>query len=438
MMQADPLGNPISESTSAAVDAYAAALRQFHCYRGDPVAAIDAALAVEPGFVMGQVLHAWLHALGTEPDAIAVVLADVRQAEALRPNLRERTHLLALTHFAMGRWQAAARVLEDLSAAWPHDALALQAGHLIDFYRGDARLLRDRVARALPQWSAAQPGYQALLAMHAFGCEEMGDYARAEAQGRRALEIEPGDAWAQHAVAHVFEMTGRAGDGVAWMRSREPHWAVENFLSVHNWWHLALFHLDLDETDEVLRLFDGPIHGPRSMLVLDLVDASALLWRLALLGIDCGRRWQTVAEGWQQAGRPGVYAFNDLHAAMAWQGNGDRARAGQWRAAQSAVDATAFGDHAEIARQVGEPLLRALDEIAEGRYSNAVETLREVRPIAHRFGGSHAQRDAIDLTLIDAALRAGRIDLARALINERLALKPASSINRRLAARRPS
>ena len=435
MTQTDHLGNPISESTAAAVAAYAEALAQFHCYRGDPVATIDAALAAEPGFVMGHVLHAWLHALGTEPDAIPVVLADVRSAEALRPNLRERAHLLALTHFALGRWQAAARVLEDLSAAWPHDALALQAGHLTDFYRGDSRMLRDRVARALPEWGAAQPGYHSLLAMHAFGCEEMGDYARAESQARRALELEPYDAWAQHAAAHVLEMTGRARDGVAWMRDREPYWAPENFLSVHNGWHLALFHLDLDEVDEVLRLFDGPIHGQRSKLVLDLVDASAMLWRLALLGIDVGDRWQTVAELWREAGRPGVYAFNDLHAALAWHGSGDRDCARQWRAAQTAVDESTFGDHAAIARTVGEPLLRALDEIAAGRYADAVDTLREVRPIAIRFGGSHAQRDLIDLTLIDAALRAHRLELARALINERMALKPASAINRRLAAR---
>ena len=99
----------------------------------------------------------------------------------------------------------------------PHDLVALQVGHLMDFYRGNARDLRDRIARALPHWSPDVPGYHVVLGMHAFGLEEAGDYARAEETGRRALDLEPLDAWAHHAVAHVMEMQGRAQDGIGWM-----------------------------------------------------------------------------------------------------------------------------------------------------------------------------------------------------------------------------
>jgi hypothetical protein len=149
-------------------------------------------------------------------------------------------------------------------------------------------MLRDRIARALPAWHPGMPSYHAILGMHAFGLEETGDYRRAEAQGRMGVELEPRDGWAQHAVAHVMEMQGRQRDGIAWMMGNADAWAPESFFAVHNWWHLALYHLDLGEIDDALELFDGPIYGARSPLAINMVDASALLWRLHLGGIDVG------------------------------------------------------------------------------------------------------------------------------------------------------
>ena len=149
------------------------------------------------------------------------------------------------------------------------------------------------MARALLAWDSATPGYHAMLGMQAFGCEEMGDYARAETLGRAAIELEPRDGWAQHAVAHVMEMQSRQRDGIAWMRANPENWTKESFLQIHNWWHLALFHYDLGEMDEVLALYDGPIYGSGSPLALNMVDASAILWRLHLGGVDVGSRWQS-------------------------------------------------------------------------------------------------------------------------------------------------
>jgi hypothetical protein len=438
MTNHDPEQNEALSTTEDAARLYEQALAQFRCYRGDPVATIDAALALQPELTSGWILHGWLHALGTDPAAEAVVRADIARIESLRPDRREQAHLSALAHFIDGRWRLAGRVLEDLSIAWPEDALALQAGHTIDYLRGDSRMLRDRIARALPSWSAARPGYHAVLGMLAFGREECGDYRGAERAGRAALELEPGDAWAQHAVAHVFEMEGRAREGVAWMRDREPHWADDNFLSVHNWWHLAMFHLDLDERDEVLALFDGPIHASRSTLMTDLIDASALLWRVQLLGEDVSARWRTVADCWRAAAEPGLSGFNDFHAMLAWIGDGRQESVQAWIAAQASVGPDETGDRAEVVAKIAAPLLNALSAYRDGRFDLTVEAFRTVRPIAHRFGGSHAQRDLIDLTLIDAALRADDVELARALLHERCMLKPNSAINRRLIARLPA
>jgi hypothetical protein len=213
----DSLGNPLTGANAEALLAYERATRELQCYVGDPVASVDAALASSPGFVMAHALRAYLHLLGTEPAGLPAARAAYDAVRGLPMSRRERGHVAAVGRLVRGEWRAAGRVLEDVAIEHPRDALALQAGHLVDFYTGASRMLRDRIARALPAWSPGMPGYHAVLGMHAFGLEETGAYARAEAAGRRAAELEPRDGWAQHAVAHVMEMQGRQRDGIAWM-----------------------------------------------------------------------------------------------------------------------------------------------------------------------------------------------------------------------------
>jgi hypothetical protein len=87
-------------------------------------------------------------------------------------------------------------------------------------------------------------------------------------------------------------------------------------------------------------------------------------------------------------------------------------------------------DNAAFTREVGRPLTLAIQAFGQGDYDQVIELIRPVREIAHRFGGSHAQRDLVDLTLIEAALRAGRSKLAHALSAERLANRPESPLAR--------
>jgi hypothetical protein len=406
----DSAGHALSGATPRAVDHLETALHQLRCYTGDPVASVDAALDASPELVMGHVLHAYLHLLGTEPDGLAVARESLRHGQALPAGAREAQHLAAIGHLVQ----------------WPLDALALQAGHQIDFFCGDSRLLHDRIARALPAWSPAMPGYPALLGMLAFGLEETGRYAAAERSGRRCVELQPRDAWGQHAVAHVLEMQGRRAEGVAWMRDNQANWSEDSFFAVHNWWHLALFHLGLDQIDETLALLDGPIAGGGSALVLDMIDASALMWRLQLRGHELGSRWQPLARRWRPMADCGQYAFNDAHAMMAFVSTGDADGADALAQAQArALHADA--DNAAFTREAGQPVTQAVRAFGEGRYADAVELLRPVRSQAHRFGGSHAQRDLIDQTLIEAARRAGQAALWRALCNERASAAAANA-----------
>jgi len=429
-MSSDRQGNRASGATGEAMSHFDQAVSEFNVYRGDPVATVDRALAAAPEFVMAHLLKAYLLGLATEPQATAQAMEITEQARGLAMDEREASHLAVLDRLLRGNWTAAAMAMHLHNVQYPHDLLGLQAGHLMDFYRAGARDLRDRIARALPRWSASTPGYSIVLGMYAFGLEETGDYVRAEATGREAIDGEPLDCWAHHAVAHVMEMQGRAQDGIGWMTAREPYWTGDdNFFKVHNWWHRALCHLDLGQTGEVLQIYDGPIRGSRSAIALDLVDASALLWRLHLTGHDVGDRWQELALCWDQHADGRLYPFNDWHAVMAYLGAGrereiDRVIAALERSATGDVDTAAW------ARTTGLPLIRGFRAFWRGDYRTCAEGLHAARAIVNQFGGSHAQRDVIDWTLTEAALRGGLTALAEALAHERLALKPHSPLNR--------
>lgn len=434
-MLTDRQGNSLSGATPEAVAQFDAAVSSFNIYRGDPVALVEDAIRAAPECAMAHVLKAYLFGLATEPEATAmakVVLADVK---ALSLSEREGSHVAALDALLANNWTRAAVALDEHNMRYPHDMVGLQAGHLMDFYRASARNLRDRIARVLPSWSPDQPGYSIVLGMYAFGLEEAGDYARAEAMGREAVAREPLDAWAHHAVAHVMEMQGRAEDGIGWMMAREPYWSGDdNFFRVHNWWHKALYHLDLGQRDEVMALYDGQIRREKSGVALDLVDASALLWRVHVDGHDVGGRWTDVADSWDAHADGRLYPFNDWHAAMAYLGAGrgddvDRLIAGYRDGADAESETSRW------ARATGLPLIEGFKAFWQGRYDDAFEFLHGARFIANTFGGSHAQRDIIDCTLTEAALRSGRSGNAIALANERLALRPHSPINRRFLRR---
>ncbi len=309
--------------------------------------------------------------------------------------------------------------------------MAHQAAALTDGFLGRFHWVRDRSARALPLWSKDQPGYGIVLAFHGFGLEEAGDYARAEDQSREAAELEPLSFWPHHTVAHVMEMTGRPEDGLGWMAAREALWSTPAHLNqVHIWWHKALFHLELGQYEAALALYDGPIRATQRPLCLSLTNASALLWRLDTLGCAVDGRWAELADLWRDHADGKCLVFGDIHAAMAELRSGREALVEQ---RLEAMRETAGGglEAAGLYRAVGIPVVEGLAAFHRGAYAEAVEKLLPARFDLWQIGGSHAQRDVVDWTLTEAALRAGQRDVALALAHQRLGTRPRSAPNRR-------
>src|SRR5918993_727501 len=321
MGTADQWGNAVTGATPATVRGLEAATVKLHAYQADPIADIDAVIAEAPGCAMVHAFRAGVLATALDKAIEPKMLRSLEAAEALAPqaNERERGHIAAARAWADGDYAGAVEGWGRTAIENPRDALAIQFAHIGDFALGYSHMLRDRVARALPHWRGA-PGQGFIIGMHAFGLEESGDYAAAEEAGREALALDGQDGWAAHAVAHVMEMTGRAGEGVSFLRETAPDWAPGSMFAFHNWRHLALFHLNQGDVAEALRLFDEDISGGNFGQALELVDGSALLWRLHALGHPVGDRWHRLADAWRTRIADGYYFFNDLHAIMAFIG----------------------------------------------------------------------------------------------------------------------
>lgn len=432
----DACGVPLSSGSRTSIDRYEAAIGMLLGQPGDANAMIAAALAEEPHFVMGYCLRAALLIAAADEEQEAALRECVAAAEQLTPraNDRERRHIAAARAWLARDFARATKIYGEVLIDYPRDRLALRLAHFGDFFLGQQGMLRDRVAQVLPHWDESVPGYGYVLGMYAFGLEETALYAQAEDTARRALELDRPNPGAIHAITHVMEMQGRQREGIAWLNETAAQWARGNGTATHLWWHLALFHLDLNEVASALDIYDTHIGARPGMPLSSLADASALLWRLHLRGLSLDKRWRELAAQWASRRLSAYCPFYDLHAMAAFIGAGDSTHVEE---SMRMLRRRAAGDDpgAQRIRETSLPIAKALAAFGKGDYGTAIEGLGEIRLIDHGIGGSHAQRDALHLTLIEAALRHHNLRLARALAAERTALKPSSAFNRALAAR---
>ncbi len=376
---------------------------------------------------MASALFAYLHLMSTDADDVATAKALSDSLVGAELDEREHLHAMAVASWASGDWIGAARTLDDLLYRWPTDVLALMFGHQLDFFLGDAQNLRDRPVRTLRELDPQHPHAEFVRGMVAFGLEESGHYGQALDAGLRAVQANPDDVWAVHAVAHSYEMQGMVDDGIRFMTKRVDDWGTGNLFTVHNWWHLALYHLEAGQPERSLAIYDAEVHHGESLGVpIEMLDASALLWRLHLDGVDTGGRFGPLADAWTpKTGQP-WYAFNDVHAVMAYVGAGRVGEARQVVRQLGAWADTASGTNAWMTSEIGLPVAQAVVAFAEDRHDDVIADLMPIRRVFQRFGGSHAQRDALARTLLESALRAGRFDLAKALTAERLGVRETS------------
>ncbi|MEO8108095.1 MAG: tetratricopeptide repeat protein [Actinomycetes bacterium] len=433
-MATDTHGNAVTVANLDSVTLYDQALDHLLHFRPEVSPSLETLITQDPRCVMGQVAAVYLGILGTEPADTATARSDLTAVESsidvdsILP--RERMHLAAAHSLVHGDLHAGGAMLRNLSVEHPRDALALAVGHQIDFFTGDASTLRDRVGGALSAWTADDPHYAQMLGMYSFGLEECGMYSRAEDAGLESVERDPSDVWGIHAVAHTLEMQGRISEGLSYLDEHASDWQQGNYLNVHNAWHYCLYLMDSGDFERPLSIYDAVLNNAESAgLAMEMLDAAALLWRMYLEGQDQTARWTVLADSWTQTMKEPLYAFNDMHAVMSFVGAGRVAEAERLvesRERYVAKSTDPSVTNIVITKEIGLPVDRALIAFGKGDYVTTLDLLQPIRYSLPSFGGSHAQRDAVQRTILEAALRSDRHDIARTLLSERLAANPCS------------
>ena len=426
-MHADCRGLAITAASAEAAQRYDRVIDGYLAFSRDTGAYLKEALTADPAMPLALCTRGYFFKLFCTPAfeqrAVQSHKAADDAAAKTGATARERLHIAALGAWCAGEFERATAILQDILLDHPRDILAHKIAHFLYFYMGDAERMRDSAAGTLYAWDDTVPGHGYLLGMHAFGLEESGAYRAAEIEGRRAVEINPGDLWAVHAVTHVMEMQGRQREGIAWTLANEKAWEGCNNFAFHVWWHRALFLLELGQYDAVLDLYDRRFRAESTEEYLDIVNAAAMLWRLEDEGVDVGGRWGELGERSATRKSDHLLAFVDAHFMMALAATGRDADA---QAMLASMATAPIGTEAGIFKALGIPLCEAVLAYRHGDHGRVVDRLLPIRYELRRIGGSHAQRDLFARMLIESAIRAGRVSLARALLAERTAQKPNS------------
>jgi hypothetical protein len=343
---------------------------------------------------------------------------------------RERRFVHAVQAWVDGDILRAIALHEEQAREHPRDLASLKLGHYHLFNRGDSPGMLRMALAALP--AAGDVPY--LHGMAAFAWEQCHLLGEAEAAARKAIGMCRKEPWAHHALAHVMLTQGRIHEGHAFLHDVSNTWtALNSFMVTHNWWHQALFALELERHEEVLGLYDREVWGVVKDYSQDQVNAVSLLARLELAGVDVGERWQDV--GNYLAGRlqDHVLPFLDMHYLYGLARAG-RAEADTLMGNIERYAARAPEDARAAWQRVCVPAGRGLLAHARGDDARAADELGQALPRLAEIGGSHAQRDLFAQVRLDAMIRSGQLVGAQQLLQLQLAGQPESARLKRQAA----
>ena len=336
-MHLDARGLPISTASAKAAAAFDHLITGYLTQRADTPARLAALLEADPDFALAHCMQGYFAMLGFKQAVVPVAVEEARTAQSLAADAtpRERSHVAALTAWIEGELDRAIALWESILRAHPHDVVAFRLAHFVNFWLGRPQDMVASVDRVMPAWSEDIPGYSSILACHSFAHEEAGNYLAAEPSGRRAIELDPGDLWAAHAVAHVMEIAGppQRRHRVAHRRSRPTGRAATTCSTISGGTapcsssSTATMPRVLDLYDTRFRNLAAPLTVASPDVYIDVQNAASMLFRLQRLGVDVGDRWEELADKAEARIGDCLSAFTLPHWLMALTATGRTAAA---------------------------------------------------------------------------------------------------------------
>jgi hypothetical protein len=401
----DPFGLPITVQHEASAAAVAGFIEGFIGYEPRIVAVLAA--AEQDDSLIVQACAAALQLFAEAPSGPPAARAHLaRAARAALPSTeRERQFAQAVAAWADGDIQRAIALHAQTLSEHPRDLCALKLAHYHAFNLGDSPTMLRLALTALPAAHDIAP----LHGMLAFAWEQNHRLREAERSARQALAMRPAEPWAQHALAHVMLTEGRLREGADFLASVSGPWQrLTSFMRTHNWWHLALFQIELGDNGAALALYDSQVWGIDKSYSQDQIGAVSLLARLELAGMDVGPRWQELADWLAARVQDQVQPFLDMQYLYGL------ARAGRPEAQTLLAHIEGYAPQAPEAsraawQQVALPACRGLLAHARGDWATAAMQLEQALPRLLAIGGSHAQRALFEQIHVDALQRAGQL-----------------------------
>ena len=421
-MLTDRFDLELTTTSAAARDAYVAAVDRLLAAGAETEQAFCAAIEVDPNFALAHIGRARCLALYSRGIEARAAAAQARElcASATR---RERQHVEALALAIEGQAaRALAATLTHLDE-FPRDAMVLApAAGVFGLYGFSGRLEREQELLTLMDRLSPHYGDDWWFpAQHAFAQCECGQLAAAEILVERALELNPANAWAAHTRSHVHYELGQDQACDRFLSGWRPGFPRGAQLHVHLSWHAALCALMLGDTARALEIFNadirpGRVDGPP---VNVLTDSVALLWRIELAGsARQNDAWPALrAYALEKFSKAGV-TFADMHNAVIFAVSGDR------ESSDRLASELRAGIGKQWAADIAEPIARGFEAFARQDFSGAIDAIAPVIASLVRIGGSRAQRDLIENTLLAAYLRGGRPEQAKAHLARRAVRRP--------------
>ena len=419
----DRYGLPISTSSPRAAEEYIEGVDLVLAQSFGPEERLSGAIAADEGFALA---HAALAIVAMFRAQVKEAMEGVQRAQSLAPGTtrREQQQIEAIRLFVNGEGPRSFALTRVLLSEFPRDALMLRLAQRLFVLGCSGAGVANYPQELFALMKSVAPVYGedwAFLGQYSFAHHEVGLLEEARLLAERSLELSPLNAVASHSVAHIFFERGDHPGGADFLGRWLTGYDRRASFNVHLSWHLALFELALGHYRQVLALDEDNIRpAVVEKSAIALADSASLLWRWQMYGRTVPPvPWEEVRDQAAPAAEKPGPAFRDAHAALAFAAAGDEAYLN--RMIDGLRELADKGD--ALAGEVTLPLARGIGAFVQGAYDEAVEWMEPVFDQLTRIGGSHAQREVFEDTLLEAYLRAEQFDKAEDMLRKRLKLR---------------